>query len=392
MSTENESLFEGIQIMTPAELNTATQEKNEGSEGGGPSTTSTEEFTLEPVKPVVNVEDKTDTPEATTTATDEEKPNNSNGSVTEVKYKALLKELVNAGIISIAEGQELEELPGTFDTIKDLVEKTVDQKALTKEENWKKSMTGAKKRFLDIEDAFDDTDTAIQMAQRLEYLETLTPDTIKADVNLQKQLYYNQLIGKGFSNEDALEQLADAEAINKLEEKALKAHPDLKAATTKIVDESRLAKEERTKEMIAKEETKFKSLLDNVDARESFIDGLPLNKVSKDKIKNNILTPVYKDEAGKEYTSLMYKQMKNPVEFEMIINYFDTIGLFNVDKEGKFKPDLSKLKNIAKTQAVNELDKVIAAEEQRGVGRNTSVETSERTSNILSMLERVSGK
>jgi hypothetical protein len=387
MSTENDGLFDGFQIMTPAELNAAVEAK-ETTEGGEPTGVSNE-FTITPVK-AEEGRDKDDTKEVTTTTTtDDNKTSGSNENAGEVKYKALMKELVTAGVITAAQLEELEELPGTFDSIKDLISKTVDQKTTEKEENWKKSMTGAKKRFLEVEDAFDDTDTAIQMAQRLEFLEGLTPDTIKADVNLQKQLYYNQLLAKGFSNEDAMEQLADAEAINKLEEKALKAHPDLKNSTHKVVEESRAAKETRTQEEIKKQEEAFKSLLDNVDSREYFIEGLQLNKVAKDKIKNNIITPVHKDENGREYNSLMYKQMKNKTEFEMLINYYDSIGLFNIDSKGNFKPDISKLKNVAKTQAVNELDKVIAAEEQRGVGRNTSVETSEKTNSILSMLEKV---
>ena len=111
-------------------------------------------------------------------------------------------------------------------------------------------------------------------------------------------------------------------------------------------------------------------------------------KQYQQKIKQNILNPVYKDKkTGTEYNSLMYKQTRNPVEFEMLINYYDTLGLFNLDKEGKFKPDISKLKQVAKTKAINDLDKIIASED-RSVGRNTSVETSEKTGNILDMLER----
>jgi hypothetical protein len=134
-------------------------------------------------------------------------------------------------------------------------------------------------------------------------------------------------------------------------------------------------------------------LLRNIDARDSFIDGLNLNKISKDKLKNNVLNPVYKDpKTGKEFNSLMYKQQRNPVEFEMLINYYDTLGLFNLDTKGNFKPDISKLKSVAKTAAISELDKVIAAEEQRGVGRNTSVETSQKTGSILDLLEKAVNK
>ena len=104
------------------------------------------------------------------------------------------------------------------------------------------------------------------------------------------------------------------------------------------------------------------------------------------------MSPVYKDnKTGREYNSLMYKQTRNPVEFEMLINYYDTLGLFNLDKQGKFKPDISKLKQVAKTKAINELDKIIASED-RNVGKNTSVETSQKTSNILDMLDRAMKK
>ena len=149
-----------------------------------------------------------------------------------------------------------------------------------------------------------------------------------------------------------------------------------------------MQKEAKTKKEIETQTKAFENLLNNIDSRESFIDGLNLNKVSKDKLKNNILNPVYRDpQSGKELNSLMYKQQRNPVEFEMLINYYDTLGLFNLDREGRFKPDITKLKTIAKTTAINELDKIIASEDRR-VGRNTSVETSKKTENALNLLER----
>lgn len=383
-----EDLFEGLQIMSPEELNSAvagkeeqtaehvTSEENEGFELIPVTTEKGDETTTASTKEV----------KPTSTTTDETKFTDEN--VSEVKYKALMKELVTAGILSVEDVEKLDELPGTFDTIKKLMEETVDGKFKAKEDSWKQSLSPAKKRFLEIEDAFDDTDKAILMAQRLEFFENVSEEDVKADPKLQKQIYYDQLIAKNFSHEDALEAIEDADAINKLEEKALKAIPDLKKQATTVIEESRIAKEKLTKEQQEAQTQAFQKLLDNVDSRDSFIDGLQLNKVAKDKLKSNIMNPVHKDpKTGKEFNSLMYKQQRNPVEFEMLINYYDTLGLFNLDKEGKFKPDISKIKAVAKTQAVNELDKVIAAEEQRGVGRNTSVETSKRTEGILSMLE-----
>jgi len=385
MSDNNEELFEGLQIMSPEELNSAVKAEDVGSEDISNSVGESEEFILKPV--AAETGDDATTRESKETYV-QEKTSASNENRGETVYKALLKELVKEGVIT-AEEAELEQLPGNFDTIKSLVNKTVETSFKNKEENWKRNLSPEKKRFLEIEDAFDETDHAILMAQRLEFFENISVDAIKTDTNLQKQIYFEQLKAKNFSDQEAVEAIEDAVAINKLEDKALKAVPELKAMSEAIVEQSRYQKEQQTKAAIEQQTKAFESLLANIDTRDHFIDGLNLNKITKDKLKNNITSPIYKDpKTGKEYNSLMYKQARNPVEFEMLINYYDTLGLFNLDKEGKFKPDISKLKNVAKTAAINELDKIIAAEEQRGVGRNTSVETSQRTEGILSMLEK----
>lgn len=384
MNTENEELFEGLQIMSPEELEKNISPSSETSEGESEATTETDEenFFLKPVAAETGDDEHLEKTIVTKETTNESTPDRN-----ETVYKALMKELVKEGIIT-AEEAELDELPGNFDTIKELVNKTIEQNFKVKEENWKKSLPSEKKRFLEIEDAFDETDQAIMMAQRLEFLENLTEADVKGNEELQKQIYFEQLKAKNFSDQEAVEALEDAIAMNKLEEKAFKAIPDLHKQSTQVVAQAREVKQAKTAAQVHAQNKAFENLISNIETRESFIDGLNLNKVAKDKLKSNIITPVYKDkETGREFNSLMYKQQRNPVEFEMLINYYDTLGLFNLDKQGKFKPDISKIKAVAKTAAINDLDKVIAAEEQRGVGRNTSVETSQKTEGLLNMLE-----
>jgi hypothetical protein len=386
MSTENEELFEGLQIMSPEELNAAV--KGGGSEEEeGTKKEEVEEGGL--FKPVAAESGDSGTTEKTITTSETTSKTDSSENRNEVVYKALMKELVNAGVLTIEEMEKLDELPGTLDSIKELVNKTVETNFNAKQENWKKGLSAEKKRFLEIEDAFDETDQAILMAQRLEFFETVSEEDIKGNEKLQQQIYYDQLIAKNFTHDQAVEAIEDAIAVNKLEDKALKAVPELKNQAKQVVNEAKASKEAKTKAEIEAQTKAFKELLDNIDARDSFIDGLNLNKISRDKLKNNIMNPVHKDpKTGKEFNSLMYKQQRNPVEFEMLINYYDTLGLFNLDKDGKFKPDISKLKTVAKTAAITELDKIIAAEDERGVGRNTSVETSQKTEGILSLLEK----
>jgi hypothetical protein len=384
MSESTNDLFEGLQIMSPEELNAAvkTSDDSEGNQGAEELKGEVELF-----KPVATESGDSGTTEKIINKPSED--SNSNESKNEVVYKALMKELVNAGVLTVEEMEKLDELPGTLDSIKELVNKTVETNVNAKQENWKKSLSPEKKRFLEIEDAFDETDQAILMAQRLEFFENVSKEDIEGNEQLQKQIYYDQLIAKNFTHEQAIEAIEDAVAVNKLEDKALKAIPELKTQAKEVVNEAKASKEAKTKAEIEAQTQAFKQLLDNIDARENFIDGLNLNKISRDKLKNNIMNPIYKDpKSGKEFNSLMYKQQRNPVEFEMLINYYDTLGLFNLDKEGKFKPDISKLKSVAKTAAITELDKIIAAEDERGVGRNTSVETSQKTEGILSLLEK----
>ena len=390
---ENNELFEGLQIMSPEELNQAVSgQKTDGESetNAGQETQENEPANLfTPVSTETGEgagENKTVTEKPAASATDSLTKN-------EAVYKALMKELVSSGVLTVEELEKLDELPGTLDTIKDLVSKTVETGVKQTQENWKRNLDPTKKRFLEIEDAFDATDQAILMAQRLEFFDNVDTAAVQSDVDLQKQIYFELLKSKNFSDQDAIEAINDAEAINKLQDKALKAIPELRKQANEVVEHARLEKETKTKAEQEAQSKMFESLVSNIESRDAFIDGLNLNKVAKDKLKANIMNPVHKDpETGVEYNSLMYKQKRNPVEFEMLINYYDTIGLFNLDKEGKFKPDITKLKSVAKTAAINELDKVIAAEEQRGVGRNTSVETSQKTEGLLSMLESAFNK
>lgn len=389
MSETSNDLFDGLQIMSPEELNAAVK----GNDSEEPQNQEREEEeAVELFKPVTAESGDSDNTEKTVTTTNT-KTSDSNENRNEVVYKALMKELVNAGVLTIEEMEKLDEMPGTLDSIKELVNKTVETNFNAKQENWKKGLSPEKKRFLEIEDAFDETDQAILMAQRLEFFESVSEEDIINNESLQQQIYYDQLIAKNFTHEQAIEAIEDAAAVNKLQDKALKAIPELKAQAKGYVDYAKNQKEAKTKAEIEAQNKAFKDLLDNIDARDNFIDGLNLNKIAKDKLKSNIMNPVYKDQkTGREYNSLMYKQQRNPVEFEMLINYYDTLGLFNLDKEGKFKPDISKLKQVAKTAAITELDKVISAEDERGVGRNTSVETSQKTEGILSLLEKAVNK
>jgi hypothetical protein len=393
MSGENE-LFNGIQILSPAEV-----EAQHGIEE--PAAETTEGENTPPVVPEAGSEESGEAvvvpvERTSSSAIENEEDENSTTPPAEgtTRYQALITDLVNEEIFEGHTEEEMEEMLKDADagTIKKLMELTLDTKLKAKQDSWMNSFDGAKKRFLEIEDKFTDTDTAIQMAQRLEFFDGVTEQTLKDDVNLQKNLYFEYLRGKNFSDEEARGMVEEADGIDKLLEKAQSSLPALKQQAAAFVSNSEAQKLKNREAYSEQQQKQFQSLMDSVDSKEAFVPGLKINKTIKDKVKRNMTTPIHKTDDGRELTSLMYKQQQAPGEFQALMSYYDTLGLFDVDKEGNFAPNIDKLKQVAKTKAVTELDKVLQTEEQRGIGRQNSNTPSGKSAGILDILERGRGK
>ena len=393
MDNPKEDLFDGIEIMSPGELDSAISTGEETTESEE-KIESTDDISIVPVEQTSGdlgetaEEGKIVEPEETTkTTSTSQGPSESDKSAF---YTAMLKEMIDEGVIATPESEEA--LEGSLDKLKELMKGTLEKSFQGMTKQWQDGFSGAKKKFLEIEGSFTDADLAVQTAQQLEFFDNLSEKDLKEDDTLQKNVYYEYLKSKNFSDAEIREQIEDADAIGKLEDKALKAVPYLRQRAAGIIKQEDQKKQAQEAEWSKKREENYNHLMNSIDKKDEFIDGLKLNKVSKDKLKANITQPIYTDDKGKGYTSLMYKQMRNPTSFEMLVNYYDSIGLFDIDKGGNFKPNISKLQKIAKTRAVSELDKVIAASNERGVGRQTSVDASEKTTGILDLLERGIGK
>jgi|TARA_R100001463_G_scaffold38908_2_gene83459 hypothetical protein len=395
MSKGENELFDGIQILSPQELeesqsggetkseDSISPEVSEETKGEEKEISISDGLTIAPPEETTSGEEI----ETTTTESKESVEIPKKGTT---RYQALIKDLMKDDIFLGVDEEEIEGMleDASAETVKKLMAKTLETQFQYQTESWMNNFSGAKKRFLEIEDKFSDTDHAIQMAQRLDYLDNVTENAIAEDTNLQKNIYFEYLLGKNFSDAEARSMVEEADGIDKLEEKAQKALPSLRQSASQIVARAEQQKKQQLEHYKNAQNQQFHNLMHTVDSKEEFINGLKLNKTVKDKIKTNMTVPVYKDENGREYTSLMYKQMKQPAEFQALMSYYDQLGLFDVNKEGKFTPNIDKIKKVAKTKAVSELDRVLASEEERGLGRQNSSQVSGKTSGILDMLER----
>lgn len=392
MSTENEELFEGIQILSPSEIesqaSSGTDEPPATTEEDTPPAGGSGEGGQEELTIVVP-----DTSGAGTVEnTDEDEPSGSSDEpdLKTQKYQALIKDMMKDEIFAGVEEDELEEMlkEAGPETLKKLIQRTADTAFSAHKTNWENSFSGEKRRFLGLEDKFTDTDQAIRMAQQLEFLEGVTDADIEGNPELQKQLYYNYLMSKNFSQQEAVGMIEEADGIDKLLEKAKSSLPALKTQASTIVKQAEQQKAAMIEQQKETETKNFETLMNTVENREEFIPGMKINKIVREKVKNNMTTPVFTDEQGRQYTSLMYKQLRNPAEFQALMSYYDELGMFDIDKQGNFKPNISKIKTVAKTKAVQELDQVLSKEEEQGAGRSNSTRPSGKTSGLLNMLEQ----
>lgn len=348
--------FEGVKLVVPGqpqkeEPQTATEGKENVPVGvidmGGeaPTRQMFEEAPETPEAPA--------TPEPTPTPEEPEKK--------ETVYSALVKELVDNGIIELPEGKQIE----SSEDLVELFDSTVNNRINNSINEFKGSFTGAKKMFLEIEDYFDDETVAMRVAKDLDYYNKVNDDVIRQNANVQKDLLSRYLRMKGMNQNEITEALSEAEALAKLEDKALQAFPQLKQAAAQFIEGKKQEAAVRQQEMEKQNEEFFNNMLNAVDEADELVPGISLTKRHKDAIKKNMVDVVFEDpDTGQQLTELGYKQYNNPEGFERLIQFYNVLGLFNSTDKGEFKPDLSKLVKLTEKQVKKGLDQLIREQQQ----------------------------
>ena len=201
-----------------------------------------------------------------------------------------------------------------------------------------------------VDEALDlgvEPDLVKQYENTLAYLDSITEEKISAEdeagENLRKQLIYQDLINKGYSKDEAMEELEDIFASGsdqKKAKRALSANKDFfKANYKKVVDEARLETEKEAQEREKQAAVLKKSILEDTEV----FKDLQVDKATRQKIYDNISKPIYKDkETGEYFTALQKYERENKTEFLKNIGLLFTLtdGFKNLD--GLVKPQVKK--------------------------------------------------
>jgi len=197
----------------------------------------------------------------------------------------------------------------------------------------------------------------------------IAKEDLAENEKLQMEVVSKALELRGFSPDEVKEEIDGYKALENLEAKAEKLLPTLsksfKGRMTEMEDGAKAAEQAR-QDGIRQRVARMKRAVDNTP---EIIPGIELNKATKEKIMKSMTVPVAKDEHGNPLNPVMATRAKNPEAFEMILHYYHTLGLFNIDDDGQMKPDFSKIAKVEKTKATDSMRSAFETKEKAIAGK-----------------------
>lgn len=185
----------------------------------------------------------------------------------------------------------------------------------------------------------------------LNYLDSIKDENISDESEqgeqLRRQLIYNDFINRGYSKERAQREVKKSfDAGTDIEDakESLKSNKEFfKNSYDSMVEEAKKVEEEEIKERKKDAETLKKNILEE----EKVFGELQINKVTRQKVFDNISKPVYKDpETGELFTALQKYEMDNRLDFLKNVGLIYTLtdGFKNLDGliKGKVKKEVRK--------------------------------------------------
>lgn len=264
---------------------------------------------------------------------------NDGSSPTNNFYSSIAKALKEDGVLSDLDDETLDNVKEAED-FAEVIEQQVQSR-----------LDEAQKRIYSAINAGVENDTIRQYETTLDYLNNITDEALNAEgedgEKLRKQLIYQDFINKGYSKEEALEELKDifdnGSDLRKAK-RALNANKDFfTRGYQKVIDDAKEKKETEEKERKTQTETLKKSILEE----KKVFGDIQVDKATRQKVLDNISKPIYKDkDTGVLYTALQKYEMENKTEFIKNVGLLFTLtdGFKNLDKlvQGKVKTEVKK--------------------------------------------------
>lgn len=278
--------------------------------------------------------------------------------------QSFAKELFDNDILSISE-DDLKNIDSA--KLKEAIQESIEAKSEDLQKQYISNFSGSKKTFLEIEGDFPDEAMAMNIARDLDLVSKVTDSDIEGDDELAKYIVAGTLRQRGFDEKEIKDEIQSYEDLEKLSDKA----KDFRIKFKENLDRTVTAQSQKTAAVRQERENAqkayYEGLMNKVDTSEEIFPGIEMTTRMKNTLKTKMTEVAYRDKAsGREYTEVGHKQLTHPEEFTVAIEMLNLMGLLNFDKNGEYKPDLSKISKITEKGVKGSVDKLITEDQKRG--------------------------
>lgn len=308
------------------------------------------------------------------------KPSDQSASSSEFPYSTLAKALYEEGILSFFDEKKFKEIAeesgSELDALFEMVKMTVDEH----NDAYKNSLSPEGKAFLEALESGVPLDKYISVKTSQFKYDSIKEDKLADDEELCKSLIREDLLAKGFDEDEIKEQIKDIDDLGKLDVKAKVALKRLKATQAEQLENERLEARKREQAAIEHNKKQMAAIKTKIDGTEEIIPGVKLNAKMKGELYAALTTPAEQLENGQWINAVYAKRMKDPVAWDIKLAYLDKIGVF----DGKW----DKLISGAKSTATKELTEKLKAGTIAKTGEPGSPEASPKAKDILASMEK----
>src|SRR3990167_11544664 len=309
-----------------------------------------------------------------TTETEGIKPSHERVSSSPSIVSPLALALREKGVLTTIDEAKLKDIKEVYELLDMLVE---DRK-----NSMFKELNDPQKKYLDALLHGIPEEEIKQDLQAEEAYASLSPEDLEGTdekvINIQKQIVFNELISKGFTQEKASKFVKNSESTGSLAEDAKESLITLQEQSKKTLNEKIAKAKLAESEEVESRKTQVAKLKQEILAAEEFIPGYKVSENIKNKVFETMTTVVQMD--GKvPLNAIAVERKKDPVAFDKKLAFLFQITNSFTD----FKP----LQQATKTSAINTLKEQIAQGGNLN-GKASKAPLSTNTEEFLSILRK----
>jgi hypothetical protein len=313
-----------------------------------------------------NIEDEDDSSNLEEDASNPEKPKGDSNI-----YRTLSELLKEEGIVE----DTFEDKEALFNYFKSVADNNVKE--------WVDSLP---KEISDLITNYEEGvpfDELLQIKSDQIRLNSITDESLEDNIDLQKNLVRNFYKEKGFTEAKIEKMVSKAEDLDELEDEAKEALAELKESENKRLESIQAETKRKALENQKAYVESVNKLNSTINEVKEIIPGVKIDEKTKKELFNMITKPA-ETRDGVSYSEIMLLREKNPLDFELKLNYYAKMGLF--DENPKFDVIMKK----SETKVLNKLERQLEEDLKNRINKsNSSSRSSEENTDIFDALKTV---